>query len=509
VDLLRRSGLTERWQRREISNFEYLMHLNTISGRTFNDLNQYPVFPWILADYTSPTLDLNNPNVYRDLRKPVGALDEQRLEQILMRFNQLNDDNDDEGVPAFHYGSHYSNAAVVLFYLFRLEPFAALHVELQGGRFDYSDRLFGSIGRAWQGCLTSLSCFRELVPEFFYLPEFLQNPNRFDFGRTQAGAVIDAAELPTWASSAEDFVRQHRMALESDHVSAHLHNWIDLIWGFKQRGPEAVTAHNLFFHLTYEGAVDLESVTDRVMRDAIKAQIAQFGQTPMQLFKTSHPARQARRLPMYKRLALTAMSGFKDARDSIDSIAADAESNIVQPVLLTGELPLHRPVSCVMLCVNEPVVALLPCSDRLISLSSSCLVGQHAWWSQAGSPSLPTPYFIQSSNSHDQQLQLMQFQIAQNLRTLPSAELEQIDDMSQWSAGAPQSQSPSFGLEPSPTVLINPHHPILLSDNLPTSTWLPTVLSNNGTHPTLQCVLMFYSFHCVHYLVYRKTHVHC
>lgn len=40
-------------QRGDISNFEYLMHLNTIAGRTYNDLMQYPVFPWVLADYQS------------------------------------------------------------------------------------------------------------------------------------------------------------------------------------------------------------------------------------------------------------------------------------------------------------------------------------------------------------------------------------------------------------------------------------------------------------------------
>lgn len=41
--LLRESGLTNKWVKREISNFDYLMQLNTISGRTYNDLNQYPV----------------------------------------------------------------------------------------------------------------------------------------------------------------------------------------------------------------------------------------------------------------------------------------------------------------------------------------------------------------------------------------------------------------------------------------------------------------------------------
>ena len=55
------------------------MRLNTFAGRTYNDLTQYPVFPWILSDYTSKTIDLNNPSVYRDLSKPVGALNEDRL----------------------------------------------------------------------------------------------------------------------------------------------------------------------------------------------------------------------------------------------------------------------------------------------------------------------------------------------------------------------------------------------------------------------------------------------
>ena len=31
------------------------------------------VFPWVLADYTSPSLDLNSPATFRDLSKPVGG----------------------------------------------------------------------------------------------------------------------------------------------------------------------------------------------------------------------------------------------------------------------------------------------------------------------------------------------------------------------------------------------------------------------------------------------------
>ena len=59
--------------------------------------------------------------------------------------------------------------------------------------------------------------------------------------------------LPRWASSPEDFIHKHMQALESEHVSAHLHEWIDLIFGYKQKGPAAVEALNVFYYCTYEG----------------------------------------------------------------------------------------------------------------------------------------------------------------------------------------------------------------------------------------------------------------
>lgn len=76
---------------------------------------------------------------------------------------------------------------------------------------------------------------------------------RFDLGRLQRGEVVDDVILPRWATSPEDFVSKHRQALESDHVSSHLHEWIDLIFGYKQKGPAAEEAMNVFYYCTYEG----------------------------------------------------------------------------------------------------------------------------------------------------------------------------------------------------------------------------------------------------------------
>lgn len=50
------------------------MHLNEAGNRSFSDLTQYPIFPWVIADYNSDKIDLNQKKTYRDLSKPIGAL---------------------------------------------------------------------------------------------------------------------------------------------------------------------------------------------------------------------------------------------------------------------------------------------------------------------------------------------------------------------------------------------------------------------------------------------------
>ncbi|XP_058104707.1 BEACH domain-containing protein C2 [Magnolia sinica] len=287
VHFLKRTQLMERWARWEISNFEYLMKLNTLAGRSYNDITQYPVFPWILADYSSKNLDLGDPSSYRDLSKPIGALNADRLRKFQERYSSFVDPI----IPKYHYSSHYSSARTVLYYLVRLEPFTTVSVQLQGGKFEHPDRMFSDIGATWNGVLGDMSDVKELVPELFYLPEALKNGNSIDFGTTQLGGKIDSVKLPPWADSPVDFIHKHRKALESEHVSAHLHEWIDLIFGYKQQGKEAISANNVFFYMTYEEKIDIDKISDPVQICAIQDQIASLGQTPSQLLTVPHMKR--------------------------------------------------------------------------------------------------------------------------------------------------------------------------------------------------------------------------
>jgi WD40 repeat protein len=249
------------------------------------------------------------------------------------------DQDEHEQPPPFHFGTHYSCAAYVVNYLIRLEPFTRLALTLPGGKFDLADRLFQSVAASWRSASRdNLQDVRELIPEFFYLPDFLLNKNAFNYGVTQHGKIVHHVTLPPWAKGdptrfvrmqrkvspiamlrsffppasnapfMHPFVCFHLQALESDFVSRNLHKWVDLVFGYKQRGREAVTALNTFVHVTYEGAVDLDTIEDPVVRESTLAQIHNFGQTPSRLEKAPFPSRNVASILKERNIDLNALA---------------------------------------------------------------------------------------------------------------------------------------------------------------------------------------------------------
>lgn len=244
------------------------MQLNTIAGRTYNDLSQYPVvsvphlyllpllspkslhfqceqvLQWVVCFcFSSVSLGLVRLHLYcsgsggpcsvqgfiqtHRCGQPTSCTECQRevsgswssscvttwidnlnnLWTYFSLFFRYESFEDPTGtIDKFHYGTHYSNAAGVMHYMIRMEPFTTLHIQLQSGkwvgvltssgvswvswylvfsyrsllplfRFDCADRQFHSVAAAWQARMESPADVKELIPEFFYFPEFLQNMN--------------------------------------------------------------------------------------------------------------------------------------------------------------------------------------------------------------------------------------------------------------------------------------------------------------------------------------------
>ena len=313
--------ITEEWVQGRISTFKYLMFLNTFSGRSFNDISQYPIFPWILQNYNNKMLDINDISIYRDLSKPIGALNETRLNQLKENV-ELTDAEDGR----FLYSSGPMSPLSVCVYLIRLEPFATGHIQLQGGHFDNPSRLFTSFSDTFR-ILNSLSHdYWEMVPEFFFLPESLVNENHFVLGDEEI--PVDNVILPPWAKdNAQEFIYLHRKLLESQYVSQNINNWIDLIWGYKQKGKEAENANNTFLPALYDDIWNKEM--DEAEIDITSHYLLLTGQIPPQLFTSKHPQRQMAQLPDTSRFSFEI-----DVSNIIACDMAEKSSKIIKFYLL-------------------------------------------------------------------------------------------------------------------------------------------------------------------------------
>ena len=218
------------------------------------------MFPFILSNYNQPLVDLTSPSSYRELSRPM-AIQDRGMEHVYQRnYQSLMDEWERQNASrnsfssvrfgAYHYGSHYSNTGIVAHYLVRVPPYTSVALEYQDNNFDIPDRLFNCLDTTWRlSSSESTTDFKELTPEFFYLHEMFVNGERLELGVKQAGQSVDNLILPEWVPGEGDarlFCLIHRQALESEHVTASLHLWVDLIFGYKQSGEASIKAVNTF-----------------------------------------------------------------------------------------------------------------------------------------------------------------------------------------------------------------------------------------------------------------------
>lgn len=180
----------------------------------------------MLADYKSDVLDLHDPKMFRDLSKPMGAMNEKRLAEFRSRYFEMPKEE------KYLYGTHYSCPGYVIGFLVRSNP--QWMIKFQAGKYDNPNRLFKGINKEWESACTNPGNVKELIPEFYMeYPDFLVNGLKLDLGMRANGKRVDNVKLPKWAHSPADFLKKQREALESDYVSNNLHQWLDLIFGMK------------------------------------------------------------------------------------------------------------------------------------------------------------------------------------------------------------------------------------------------------------------------------------
>ena len=320
----------EEWYNNNISTFEYIMWLNIFSGRSFNDLTQYPVFPWIITNYENEEIDQDND--IRNMSLPVGMFDfnekaemrketfkefyetlknelkeskpdfdyEEFLEKedvYLEHYNQKklkNNENVGESISEkieinqlpYFYGSHYSNPTYVSHYLTRIFPHASISIEIHGDKFDDPNRMFFSMKRTFETASTLKDDIRELIPEFFVLPEMFLNLNNFNLSQDKLDSegkkiIINNVELPPWSNNKNiNFLIEMRKNLEK--INLKINKWIDLIFGYLQRGQKAEENNNIFMPNTYEDMVKIENIKEDDEKNALM-RLVEVGVTPIQL----------------------------------------------------------------------------------------------------------------------------------------------------------------------------------------------------------------------------------
>ena len=294
----------EKWVKSKISSFDYLMLINKYASRSFNDTSQYPIMPWVgpcgcnkIEEFTKSeneakstvetvsATNLNNEEMFRDLKKTSGVLGEDKKKLAISKYKA-----GAQEIEAAIYGNDpynlkfgYMNTQVCLSYLVRIEPFTSLFINYNG-KLDHADRMLSNCIGLWSKVRTSEQCNNELVPEWFYLPQIFTNKNYCDFGIDSTGNSVCDVVLPEWAKNNPfHYWMKFREFIESSRYAKSLHHWIDMVFGKRQ---QSVEDNNVYF------STSTQRYYEKMNKDEIDPisveSAAQFFHLPKRLFISYH-----------------------------------------------------------------------------------------------------------------------------------------------------------------------------------------------------------------------------
>ena len=301
---------TEKWKNEEITNEQYLLYLNKYSGRTYNDINQYPIFPWVTLSQeyfpekltTNYTYDI----IYRNMKYFMQAQTEKGKNDALFCYQTREEQH------PVHFRIHYSTSGFILLYLMRIFPFMEQHIKLQNGKFDSPGRLLHRIDDMLN-IIKDSNDNRELIPEFFTSIEYFINLNYVYFGaRNNDGIVVNnilVPEINLYHQKLANFIYFNKIFLNNtkdltingkiELKKCKIYKWINLVFGAWQY-PFELNKLNAFEKFSNRNCYSLINSLNKLKKkgknenqilkkiSAKKQRVLYFGQTPEQLFTTKH-----------------------------------------------------------------------------------------------------------------------------------------------------------------------------------------------------------------------------
>lgn len=155
----KKSDILSPWLKGEIQNQELILKLNKYASRSFNDLNAYPIFPWVLTDYKSDLLSFKENkksgtygSYYRDLGQPTTMFkSESEMQSIKDRYEIEQEKFEEYGKEEYeaeaqrnfmdrllgwhHPYQHkngFSSYLTLTYILSRFEPYSSTFIEATG-----------------------------------------------------------------------------------------------------------------------------------------------------------------------------------------------------------------------------------------------------------------------------------------------------------------------------------------------------------------------------------------
>ena len=281
------SDFITQWKNGKINNYDYLLLLNKLCSRSYNDYNQYPIMPWIF---------LKNMEI-RDFDVPISV---QKDVQKCFYQKKLNEENFDK--QDYYHTNHYSTAAYIYFYLMRINPFTNDMIKFQSNDFDVPDRQFSNMYKTLELC-EDCGNNRELIPEIYNFPEVFINLNYNDLGRQKDKIRMHNVELKPYANNPVEFCYKLRNEINfSSNINKNINLWFDFIFGVNQWTDDPTKSKiRLFNEKTYAQNVNLKKIIAECKKDkkgnqeifdTLKTYISfaiNLGQTPLQIFSEVHP----------------------------------------------------------------------------------------------------------------------------------------------------------------------------------------------------------------------------